>query len=154
MFRARRIPGALLLALVACVGTVLSATEASACSTNRVEGAARSCCARRLPAVCCCCGPARSTPRLSKALQSDDQAGSRLILSLPEVPSCECRPTEPAVASSRPQSRPMEERPSEAGHDTTLPEIARPRVTPVRASLTTGSLPELPLYLRTARLLI
>ena len=154
MFPTRRIPGTLLLALAACLVTVLSATEASACSTNRAELAAPTCCAKQLPSACGCCGPARSSPRLEMALQSDERAGSRLILPAPEVPDCECRPAEPTAASTKPQSRPTEERPTEACHDTTLPEIARPTVAPVRASLTTGSLPELPLYLRTARLLI
>jgi hypothetical protein len=88
------------------------------------------------------------------ALQSDEQAGSRLILSLPEVPDCECRPTEPAAASSRPMSRPTEESPTEACHDTMLPEIALPAMSPVRISLTIGCLSDLPVYLRTARLLI
>jgi len=77
-----------------------------------------------------------------------------LILPAPEVPDCECRPTEPTAANTKPQSRPTEERPTEALHDTTLTDVARPTITLVRASLTTGSLPELPLYLRTARLLI
>ena len=147
MFPARRIPGTLLLALAACLGTVLSATEASACSTNRAEVAAPTCCAKQLPSACGCCGPARSSPRLETALQSDEQAGSRLILPAPEVPDCVCRPAEPTAASTKPQSRPTEQRPTEAVHDTTLPEIARPTVAPVRASLTTGSLPDLPLYL-------
>lgn len=154
MFQLRRIPGTLLLALVACVGMILSATEASACSRNRAEVAAPTCCARQLPSACGCCGPARSSPRLAMELQSDEQAGSRLIPSLPEVPDCQCRPTEPAAASSKPQSRPTEDRPTEACHGTTLPEIASPTVTPVRTSLTTGSLPDLPLYLTNARLLI
>ena len=87
-------------------------------------------------------------------LQLDEQAGSRLILPAPEVPDCVCRPAEPTAASTKPQSRPTEQRPTEAVHDTTLPEIARPTVAPVRASLTTGSLPDLPLYLTNARLLI
>ena len=88
------------------------------------------------------------------ALQSDEHAGSRSILSLPEIPDCECRPAEPTAASTKPQSRPTEERPIEAFHDTTLPEITRPTITPVRATLTTGSRPDLPLYLSNARLLI
>src|SRR5271157_4129911 len=154
MFPIRRIPGTLLLALAACLVTVLSATEASACSSSRTELAAATCCAKPLPSACGCCGSARTSPRLDMALQSDERAGSRVILSLPEIPHCECRPAEPTAASTKPQSRPTEERPTEACHDTTLPEIARPTVAPVRASLTTGSLPELPLYLRTARLLI
>jgi hypothetical protein len=154
MFRARLIPGTLLLALAACLVTVLSATEASACSTNKTKLSAPTCCAKQLPSACGCCGPVHSSPRPDMALQSDDHAGSRLILSLPEVPDCECRPAEPTAASTKPQSRPTEERPTEAVHDTTLPEIARPTVAPVRASPTTGSLPDLPLYLRNARLLI
>ncbi|MGA2699898.1 MAG: hypothetical protein ABSH35_02205 [Isosphaeraceae bacterium] len=77
-----------------------------------------------------------------------------MILPAPEIPDCECRAAQPTAASSRPQSRPTEERSTEAIHDTTLPEITRPRITPVRASLRTGSLPDLPLYLTNARLLI
>ncbi len=154
MFPTRRIPGTLLLALAACLGMVLSATEASACSTNRAALAPPASCAMNRSSDCCCCGPDRSSLGLETALQSDEHAGSRLILPAPEVPDCECRPAEPTAASTKPQSRPTEERPTEACHDTTLPEIARPTVAPVRASLTTGSLPELTLYLRTARLLI
>src|SRR5271157_642725 len=154
MFRARRIPGTLLLALAACLVTVLSATEASACSANRVQLAAPASCSMKLSSHCCCCGPARTSPRLDMALQSDEHVGSRSILSLPEIPDCECRPAEPTAASTKPQSRPTEERPTEAFHDTTLPDVARPRITPVRASLRTGSLPDLPLYLTNARLLI
>lgn len=152
MFPARRIPGNLLLALAACLGTVLPA--ASACSTNRAQLAAQASCAMKLSSDCCCCGPARTSPRLDMALQSDEHAGSRSILSLPEIADCECRPAEPTAASTKPQSRPTEERPSEACHDSTLPEIARPTVTTVPTSLTTSSLPDLPLYLRNARLLI
>jgi|GEM_PF-4293853 len=154
MFPAPRIPGALLLALAAFAGTVLSATEASASSADRAELAAPASCAMQLSSDCCCCGLDRSSAGLKKSLHSDEPAGSRLVLSLLEVPHCECRPTEPTAANSKPQSRPTEERPTEAFHDTTLPDVARPTITPVRASLTTGSLPDLPLYLRTARLLI
>jgi len=154
MFRARRIPGTLLLALAACLVKVPSATEASACSANRAELAPPASCAANRSSDCCCCGPDRSSPGLETALPSDEQAGSRLILPAPEVPDCECRPAEPTAASTKPQSRPTEERPTEAVHDTTLPEIARPTVAPVRAGLTTGSLPDSPLYLRTARILI
>jgi hypothetical protein len=154
MFRARRIPGTFLLALAACMVTVLSATAASACSTNWAQLAAPASCAMKLSSDCCCCRPVRPSPGLEKALQSDELAGSRLILPPPEVPDCECRPAEPTAASTKPQSRPTEERQTEAFHDTTLTDVARPTITPVRASLTTGSLPDLPLYLRTARLLI
>src|SRR5271157_4868707 len=134
MFRARRIPGTLLLALAACVVTVLSATAASACSTNRGQLAAPASCAMKLSSDCCCCGPVRSSPGLEKALQSDERAGSRLIRTPAEIPDCECRPAEPTAASTKPQSRPTEKRPTEAFHDTTLPEVARPTITPVRAS--------------------
>ncbi len=154
MIRARRIPGSLPLALAACLVTVLSATEASATSTNKARPSAATSCAMKPSANCCCCGPVRSAPGLETALQSDERAGPRLIFPAPEVPGCECRPTEPTAASTKPQSRPTEERPTEAAHDTTLPEIARPTVAPVRASLTTGSLLDSPLYLRTARILI
>jgi len=154
MFPARRIPGTLLLALAACLGMVLSATEASACSAKGAELAPPAFCARNRSSDCCCCGPDRSSPGLETALQSDEHAGSRLILPAPDVPDCICRPAEPTAASTKPQSRPTEQRPTEAVHDTTLPEIARPTVAPVRASLTTGSLPDLPLYLTNARLLI
>src|SRR5271157_1411829 len=152
MFRARRIPGTLLLALAACLVTV--PTAATECSTDRARPAAPASCAMKPSSHCCCCGPVRSSPGLETAPQSDEHVGSRSILSLPEIPDCECRPAEPTAASTKPQSRPPEERPTEAFHDTTLPDVARPTITPVRASLTTGSLPELPLYLRTARLLI
>src|SRR5208337_5134360 len=129
MFRSRRILGTLLLALAAFWGTVLSATEASACSTNRAEVAAPTCCAKQLPSTCGCCGSARSSPGLETALQSDEQAGSRLILPAPEVPDCVCRPADPTAASTKPQSRPTEQRPTEACHDTTLPETTRPSIT-------------------------
>jgi len=154
MFRARHIPGTLLLALAACLVTVPSATAASACSKNRARPAAPTSCAMKPSSHCCCCGPARSSPGLATAPQSDERVGPRLILPPPEVPDCECRAAQPTAASSRPQSRPTEERPTGAFHDATLSETTRPTITPVRASLTTGSLPELALYLRTARLLI
>jgi len=154
MFPAPRILGALLLAVAAFAGMVLSAAAASACSTNKAQLAAPASCAMKPSFHCCCCGPARSSPGLETALQSDERVGPRLILPPPEIPDCECRAAQPTAASTRPQSRPTEERPTEAIHDTTLPEITRPTITPVRASLTTGSLPDLPLYLRTARLLI
>src|SRR5208283_998821 len=92
MFPTRRIPGTLLLALAACLGMVLSATEASACSTNRAALAPPASCAMNRSSDCCCCGPDRSSLGLETALQSDEHAGSRLILPAPEVPDCECRP--------------------------------------------------------------
>src|SRR5271157_6352847 len=101
MFRDRRIPGTLLLALAACLVTVPSATAASACSTDRARPAAPASCAMKPSSHCGCCGPARSSPGLETALQSDEQAGSRLILPAPEVPDCVCRPAEPAAASSK-----------------------------------------------------
>src|SRR5271157_2140734 len=97
MFQARRIPGTLLLALAACLVTVLSATAASACSTDRARPAAPASCAMKPSSHCCCCGPARSSPGLETALQSDEQAGSRLVVPPPEVPDCEC----PSSGSSR-----------------------------------------------------
>jgi hypothetical protein len=154
MFQLPRMPAISLLALAACAGMVLPASEASACSTTKTRRVAPTCCAGQTPSACDCCGPARTSHSHGLASEAGPRVGSRLILSLPEVPDCECRPTEPTAASSKPESRPTEERPTEACHDATLAEIARPTVTPVRASLTTGSLPDLPLYLRNARLLI
>jgi len=154
MIRARRIPGTLPLALAACLVTVLSATEASAFSTNKARPGAATSCAMKPSANCCCCGPVRSAPGLETALQSDERAGPRLIFPASEVPGCECRPTEPTAGNSKSQSRPIEERPTGELHDATLSKTTRPAITPVQARQTTGSLPDLPLYLRTARILI
>src|SRR5208337_1669555 len=120
MFRPRRIPGTLLLALAACLVTGLSATEASACSTNKAQLAAPASCAMKPSSDCCCCRPVRSLPGLEVAPQSDERAGPRLVVPPPEVPDCECRAAQPTAASSRPQSRPTEERPTGAFHDATL----------------------------------
>src|SRR5271165_6049848 len=144
MARVRRIPGILLLALAACLVTVPAAT----CSPRRAKPGAPAACAMNPSADCCCCSPVRSSPGREAALQSDERAGPRLIFPSPVAPGCECRPTESTAASPKPQSRPTDERQTEAFHDKTLTEGARPTITPVRASLTTGSLPDLPLYLR------
>jgi hypothetical protein len=154
MFQLPRMPAISLLAIAACAGIVLAASEASACSTTKTRSDAPTCCVGQLPSACGCCGPARTSLRHEKTLQTNQQPGSGLALSLPEVPDCECRPTEPTAASSKPESRPTEERPTEACHDATLAEIARPTLTPVRRGFAAGSLSDLPLYLRTARLLI
>jgi hypothetical protein len=154
MVQSLRIPGILGVALAALAGTVLSANDASACSPKKAGIAAPKCCAGARASSCGCCGRVSTSSEHGLASQSGRRAELRLILSLPESRPCDCRPTEPAPASSKHESRPTEGRPTEACLDAPLPGVTRPTLTLVSESFHVGSPPHLPLYLRTARLLI
>jgi hypothetical protein len=141
------------IALAAVAGVLSVSGTASACSAGAAGKATSSCCTARPDTACGCCGEAVDvpSPAVGTRVDSHHEAGSRVI----PAGRCVCRPERPPVPAGAPQSRPAE-RPSERLFDGAITVDAAPasaarlRSSPLSPS---GSTPDAPVYLRTARLL-
>jgi hypothetical protein len=153
MFPIRSTTSHLLLAL-ALAGFVVPAAEARACDSGMDSAAAPKCCAKKRSTSCGCCVPAPALSTQNLALTTPVQAGSSSSLSLPETTGCECRPTDSAPASSKSESRSTSERQSKSLQDEPDPVCTHLTVAPVARDGGIPIPPRIPLYLRTARLLI
>jgi len=151
----RRFSPTLLIAL-AIAAALSTAGAAEACSTAPATTRTKGCCAVRTQVGCGCCGieseavePSRTAPpALAIAAHSQGDSPTCAAASV----SCECRASEPAGPSDRPQASPRVEKTAAAPAVATLP-LPSPRTTP-DASARPLDPDSRPVYLRTSRLRI
>ena len=141
------------LALVAVVGALSLAGDASACSTMRANKASSACCVGGGQSACCCESIKTELPLESSGrtlVRSTNGAGH-----FTPAPSCGCRSgnsNEPAPKPESPTSRQRTDRDRVESHEPTV-HVNR-TVTITRLILPSASPPATPLYLRMSRLLI
>jgi hypothetical protein len=141
---------ALGIALAAVVGVLLVPGAASA---GTGVGTAPSCCVERAAAACHCCEDAAPAPLAAEAPRTDlRQATAPRVI---PVRPCVCRPDRPSAPGRTPEPR-TTVRPTDRASD--VPAAGLAVVAPARhpfaiAPAPSGSTPDLPVYLRTARLL-
>jgi hypothetical protein len=154
MCRLRRTFPTLAVAFVALGASGLIATEASACSQDGGNRGRPACCAKNPSESCGCCDPIAAAtsnrPMLGPAAVSHPNAQV-----LPAQASrCECEPAAPVPAHSKQESGSQLQRIAKSIHYLSPFPVSCISVTPYVTRSSSGKFAGLPLYLRTARLLI
>jgi hypothetical protein len=148
------VSGLLTVAAMVLGGSVLSANEALACTQDRGKPGRPPCCAGKQTVNCDCCSPLRLPVSDAPSRVATLVSHSERLLSLAQASCCICEPAAPAPAHSKHGTRPGVKRPSEAHSQAICPEVSSLSTLHASLGVLTPLTSDLPLYLRTARILI